>query len=254
MSAASAWKSANTPRRNLQRISESISAALSSVSIAWRTASSVDVPAIDLVGEVHLVGAAAIVIGAARAHREPERHRLQRPRLVAGNLEALHLRRERDAAVADRQRRRGGCPRPAGRRGPRARPISSIARSSASPLAERQPRLVEQPRSTHSIAKAIVPPVLIVSMPELVAALRRAQHGVGVADAAQRAQREQALVLEAHAAVAERVDVLAADRAGDAARARAARASTLSCLGRQAARPPRTCRSGSCASAACRSG
>ena len=31
----------NTPRRNLQRISESISAALSSVSMAWRTASSV---------------------------------------------------------------------------------------------------------------------------------------------------------------------------------------------------------------------
>ena len=80
-----------------------------------------DVPAIDLVREVHLVGAAAVVIGAARADGEPERHRLQRPRLVAGNLEPLDLRRDRDAVVADRRARRAGCPRPADRRAPRAR-------------------------------------------------------------------------------------------------------------------------------------
>ena len=49
-----------------------------------------------------------------------------------------------------------------------------------------------------------MPPALIVSMPELVAALRRAQHGVGVADAAERAEREQALVLDAHARRARR--------------------------------------------------
>ena len=77
------------------------------------------VPAIDLVREIHLVGAAAIVVGAARAHGEAQRHRLQRPRLVAGNLEALDLRRERDAVVPDRLRPRGGCPPPADRRGPR---------------------------------------------------------------------------------------------------------------------------------------
>src|SRR5687768_13562245 len=45
------------------------------------------------------------MVGAARAHGKPERHRLQRPRLVAGNLEALDLRRDGDAVVSDRVRR-----------------------------------------------------------------------------------------------------------------------------------------------------
>ena len=58
--------------------------------------------AIDLVGKVDFVGAAAIVVGAARAHGKPERHGLQRPRLVAGNLEALDLRGNRQAVVANR--------------------------------------------------------------------------------------------------------------------------------------------------------
>ncbi len=48
---------------------------------------------------------------------------------------------------------------------------------------------------------------------ELVAALRGAQNHVAVSDPAQRAEGEEALVLQAHAFVAERVDVLAADRA-----------------------------------------
>ncbi len=59
------------------------------------------VPAIDLVREIDLVRAAAIVVRAARAHGETERHGLQRPRLVAGNLQALDLRRNRDAVVPD---------------------------------------------------------------------------------------------------------------------------------------------------------
>ena len=41
------------------------------------------VPAIDLVRKIDLVRAAAIVVRAARAHGETERHRLERPRFVA---------------------------------------------------------------------------------------------------------------------------------------------------------------------------
>ena len=41
------------------------------------------------------------MVGAARANGKPERHRLQRPRFVAGNLEALDLRCNRDAVVTD---------------------------------------------------------------------------------------------------------------------------------------------------------
>jgi hypothetical protein len=59
------------------------------------------IPPIDLVREVHLVRAAAIVIRPPRAHRKPKRHRLQAARLVTGDLETLHLRRKRDAAVTD---------------------------------------------------------------------------------------------------------------------------------------------------------
>src|SRR4029453_11588264 len=48
---------------------------------------------------------------------------------------------------------------------------------------------------------------------ELVAPLRCAQHHLGVADAAERPEREQALILDAHSAVADCVEMLAADRA-----------------------------------------
>ena len=51
--------------------------------------------------KVGLVGAGAVVVGAARVDREAERHRLQRARLVAGELQALHVRRERRRALAD---------------------------------------------------------------------------------------------------------------------------------------------------------
>ena len=60
------------------------------------------VPAIHLVREIDLVGAAAVVVGAAGADGEAQGHRLQRSRLVAGNLEALDLRSERDAVVPNR--------------------------------------------------------------------------------------------------------------------------------------------------------
>src|SRR5262249_37664456 len=57
--------------------------------------------------------------------------------------------------------------------------------------------------------------------PQFVAPFRRAQHGSRVADTAQRAEREQALVFQPNASsLFQFVDVLATDRAGDAACAR----------------------------------
>jgi hypothetical protein len=63
------------------------------------------VPAIDLLREIHFVGAAAIVIGAARPDGKPQGHRLERARLVAGNLEPFDLWRKCQAPLADRLRR-----------------------------------------------------------------------------------------------------------------------------------------------------
>jgi hypothetical protein len=48
---------------------------------------------------------------------------------------------------------------------PSRRPIRSTARSSASPLPKTSHGSSSSPRSTHSIANAMVPPVLMVSMP-----------------------------------------------------------------------------------------
>ena len=47
--------------------------------------------AVELAREVGLVGAGAVVVGSAGVHGEAERHRVQRARLVAGELEALHV-------------------------------------------------------------------------------------------------------------------------------------------------------------------
>ena len=66
--------------------------------------------------------------------------------------------------------------------------------------AERQPRLVE-PAALDALHRERDRAAGADGVDaELVAALRRAQHRVGVADAAQRAEREQALVLDAHTA------------------------------------------------------
>ena len=104
---------------------------------------------------------------------------------------------------------------------PSRRPTSSIARSIASPLPNVSQGSSSHPRSTHSIAKAIVPPALIVSMPSSSHRLEARSTASASLTPHERAQREQALVLQPDAAgVAERVDVLAPDGAGGAARAR----------------------------------
>ena len=66
---------------------------------------------VEVAGQVRLVGARAVVVGAAGVHGQAERHRVKRARLVAGQLEALHVRGEDLRALADR---RGGAARALG--------------------------------------------------------------------------------------------------------------------------------------------
>ena len=141
-------------------------------------------PAIDLVGEVDLVGAAAIVIGAAGADREPQRHRLQRARLVAGNLQTLDLRRKRQRVVSDRLRRAAAAFRQQIADAlPTTDQIDGAQQRSA--VAEDEPRLIEQAAldALHGEGDRAAGADRVDA--ELVAALRRAQDGVAVADAAE---------------------------------------------------------------------
>ena len=194
------------------------------------------VEAVVVAGQVGLVGAAAVVVGAARVDREAERHRLQRARLIPGELEPLDVRGERLGSAADRARGSAAIPRRAGRRCPSRAPISSIARSSASASPNRSHGASIRPFSAHSIAHAIVPPVEIVSSPSSSQRELAAITASASLIAAQRSEREHVLVLHP-GLLAPRtlVDVLAADRArrtgvarhlaqlGDLARRRAPR-------------------------------
>ena len=127
--AHSANGSVNTPRRNLHRISESMTAARSSVSIAARIGAATD--AVQPALEVGLVGAGPIVVGSPGVDRQTQGHGLHGAWLVAGHLHALDVRGERGRALADhlsgpagrrRAARRGRCgnrSRPAPAAGPR---------------------------------------------------------------------------------------------------------------------------------------
>ena len=210
------------------------------------------VPAIDLVREIDLVGAAAIVVGAARADGETQRHRLQRPRLVAGNLESLDLRREGDAVVPDRLQPRGGCPRRADRRAlARANQIDRAQQRIAA--SEREPRLVEPSALDALHRKRDRAAGADRVEAELVAALGGAQHGVGIAHAAQRAQREQALVLDADAGAACQASRCARSRWCSPRSSRAFWSASRSAARARGWQLRRRSRSESCASAARRS-
>ena len=140
------------------------------------------------------------MVGAARVDREPERHRLQRARLVAGQLQALDVRRERRRALADDLARRRASPRPAGRRGPRARRSRRARAAAPSASPKRSHGASIRPRSAHSIAQAIVPPAEIVSRPSSSQRPLASSTASGSDDAAQRAEREHVLVLDARPA------------------------------------------------------
>src|SRR3954470_15208064 len=189
--------------------------------------------AVEAPGQVGLVGARAVVVRAAGVDREAERHRLQRARLVAGELHALDVRRERVRALPDLLRRRA--------RALGEQRADALARADlvdhaeqAAGVPEAQPRRVDQaaldafhrPRDRAAGGDRVEP--------ELVAAAACGEDRVGVGDAAERAEREDVLVLDAHAlAIGALVDVLAADGARRAAVARdAARLGEV--LGRQA--------------------
>src|SRR3954447_23737566 len=176
--------------------------------------------AVEAPGQGGLVGARAVVVRAARVDRQPERHRLQRARLVAGELHALDVRRERLRALPDLLRRG---PRALGEQRADALTRADLVEHAQQRVrvAEAQPRRVDQaaldalhrPRDRAAGGDRVEP--------ELVAAAARGEHRVRVRDAAQRPEREDVLVLDAYAlAAGPLVDVLAADRARGAAVAR----------------------------------
>src|SRR4051794_32957617 len=176
--------------------------------------------AVEAPGQVGLVGARAGVVRTPGVDREAERHRLQRARLVAGGLHALDVRRERVRALPDLLRRRA--------RALGEQRADALARADLVDhpqqrvgVPEAQPRRVDQaaldalhrPRDRAAGGDGVEP--------ELVAAAARGEHRVRVGDAAQRTEREDVLVLDAHAlAAGALVDVLAADGARRAAVAR----------------------------------
>ena len=119
---------------------------------------------VEVTGQVGLVGAGAVVVGAAGVDREAERHRVQGARLVAGHLHALDVRREVGRVTADLL----GCPPgPLGQQRPDAGAVADLVERAQQRLAvaEAQPGRVDQPRSAHSIAQAMVPPAEMVSIP-----------------------------------------------------------------------------------------
>ena len=173
---------------------------------------------VEVAGQVGLVGARAVVVRAAGVDGQPERHRVQRARLVAGQLQALDVHGERRGAAARPLGGRAATPRRAASPSPSPRPISSSARSRAAPSPNRSHGASSSPRSAHSIAQAIGAAGGDGVEPELVAAGTGRQHLVGVGDAAHRAEGEDVLVLDPRRRPAGgAVDVLAADRAGGAA-------------------------------------
>ena len=140
------------------------------------------------------------MIGAARADREPQRHRGQAPRVVAGDLEPLDVHREFGAADRLGESFRAFAQRPA--RDALQR-VGSTRRVTEREAVKSGLHCDRQGAASADRVDA-----------ELVAAVGRAQHRPAVLDAEQRAQREQRLVLETHRlAFGRPEDVLAADRA-----------------------------------------
>ena len=156
------------------------------------------------------------MVGAPGVDGQPQRHRLQRARLVPGQLQALDLRREVDRALADDL---GRPPRPLGQQLAEARAgADEVERAQQrGAVAEPQPRRVDQPAlgALHRPGDRAAGRDRVQA--QLVAAGAGREHVVRVGHPAQRPEREHVLVLHALAPAAlAGVDVLAADRAGRA--------------------------------------
>ena len=115
---------------------------------------------------------------------ETERHRLQRSRFVAGNLEPLHLRRNRDAIVSDGASRTTASFREqVPERLARTDQVDCAKERIAAP--ELQPRLI-QPAALDALhRKSNRSACADCVHAEFVAPLNRAQNYVGVAHFAQ---------------------------------------------------------------------
>ena len=135
--------SRNTPRRNLHKIIESMTAARSSVSIAAATWASPPEKPVEVAGQVRLVGTGSVVVGAPGVHRQAERHGVHGARLIAGQFQALDVRCELRRAAADLLRRP---PRALGEQGTKAVTCAGLRQRphQRARVAEPQPRRIDQ--------------------------------------------------------------------------------------------------------------
>ena len=205
-------------------------------------------------GEIGLIRARAVVVRPAGVDRQPERHRLQRARLVAGELQPLHVRRRSDSAspptcaAARREPSASRSPEPVARADLVQRAQQRRRRRRSAATARRSARARRTPSPRRSCR-----PAEIVSRPSASQRALAASTASGSDDAAQGPEREDVLVLDPHLPAAlGGVDVLAADRARRARVARHARGLRRGPR-RRAAAPRRTWPPGSCGSAASRS-
>ena len=156
--------------------------------------------------EVGLVGARAVVVGAARADGQAQGHGVQAARVVAGQLQPLDVRGQAGGLAADRS---------AARRLPRASSSPSAPRrSTRAPIASSDRLAVAEPqRPARSVEPAVDPASLGAFHqegdrragadrvePRVVAGPAAPQHGGRVVDAAERPEREERLVLQPDAA------------------------------------------------------
>ncbi len=155
------------------------------------------------------------MIGAPATDREPERHRLQRPRFVTGQLEPLDVRSEVRRSTADH---RGGSPGPL--REQCAQPFTPSdalqQRQNGVGIAEAQFGLIEQSLlgALHREGGRRAGGDGVE--PQLVAESSRAQDGLGIGDSAQWTESEERFVFEPDVPFLAGVDVFATDGAGGA--------------------------------------
>src|SRR5216683_757363 len=147
--------------------------------------------------KVDLVGSRAIVIGSPAANREAQGHRLKRARFIAGQLQAFDMRGKVSRFTANLEGR-SAC----SLRKESAEPFSATdlfqQRQQQLRIAEAEPRLRKQAffRTLHGEGDGRARRDRV--QPELVAHLGRTKHHVWIADAAERAESEKALVLQTY--------------------------------------------------------
>jgi len=150
-----------------------------------------------MLGKVDLVCAAPIVICAARPNSEAQRHRLQCSRLIAGDFEPFHLRREIERSTTDFF---GGSSAAFGEQltNSLAAPDQVNCPEQSITIAKLEPPLIEQAAldTFHGEGNRAAGADCIQA--QIVTAARSPQHDTRIVDPTQRTKSEQIFVLDAN--------------------------------------------------------